>query len=668
MSVVITGIGAVSAVGPTRGALWEALAAGIDGIRPIERFRIDGIASPLGALVPGYETPRAEPLAHRGLSIEFAIAAAREALQHAGVHAVQPARIALVLGTSIGDDLYEATPLDVVTARVADALAIAGPRITVSTACTSSTNAIGLAADLLADGHADLVIAGGTDVLTPEIYAGFHGVGVLSSTKCAPFSEPFGTTLGEGAGFVVLERADDARSRGATAYAAVCGYGLAADAFHETSPDPTGAGVARAITSALANAGVAATDIDYINAHGTGTEANDPAEWRAIVRVFGEHAERLPVSSTKGMLGHAQGAAGVLELITTVLAMREGVIPPTLNFTRPRANAPRDPVGSRLPRAGRLTRSVCTSAAFGGANAAVVVGDPALAATPTEQRRPVYVLGVANVGSQVSLEKLVPTASPRGLNPTTRYLTAAAALALEDAGLRLRKHERERAGLFVGTTEVSPQTAAEFRASIAQRGFAQLSAAAFARMVVNAATGACTKLLGCKGPTTTLTTGDGSGLVALVYAARWLAHRRDADVLLAAGVDEVDRLRTPSGSAARPGRAGACDRSKPVDGRTDGAACVVLGTAGTIRIAGWSIGAPGAFAETCEHARAMAELDDVDATYGDASHNGAAGSVVTFVDAVTALRRGEHRRVLVGHATGGATCALVLTMESPHGC
>ncbi len=645
MSVVITGIGAVSAVGHSRGALWEALAAGTDGIRSIERFILDGIAAPLGALVPGYTTPRAEPLAHRGLSIEYAIAAAREALHHAGAPAA-PSRIALVLGTSIGDDLYEATPLDVVTARVADALGIAGVRITVSTACTSSANAIGLACDLLADGRADLAIAGGTDVLTPEIYAGFHGVGVLSATKCAPFSEPFGTTLGEGAGFLALERATDASARGATAYAAVCGYGLAADAFHETSPDPSGAGVARAMSSALADAGIAPTDVDYINAHGTGTEANDPAEWRAIVRVFGDHAERLPVSSTKAMLGHAQGAAGVLEMIATILAMRENVIPQTLSFTRPRPNAPRDPVGSRLPRPGRVRRAVCTSSAFGGANAAVVVGDPALASTvQPPQRRPVYVQGVASLGGQpLSFEKLVPTASPRGLNPTTRLLTAAAAVALDDAGLRLRKHERERAGVFVGTTEVSPETAAEFRASIAERGFAQLSAAAFARMVVNAATGACSKLLGLKGPTTTLTTGDGSGLVALAYAARWLAHRTDADVLVAGGVDEHD--------PAKPGR-------------SDGAACAVLGMTGSIRIAGWSIGAPGAFAETSRDACAMADVTALDATY--VGGPGASTSVASFVTAVSALRGGEHRAVLVGHDSGGATCALVLTVESSHG-
>jgi 3-oxoacyl-[acyl-carrier-protein] synthase II len=701
VSVVATGLGAVSAVGTSRGSLWEALAGGLDGIRPIQRFAIDGIPSLLGGLVPGVDARRDDPHAHRGLSIELAITAAREAWAHARLdHAIAtaasaPHRIALVVGTSIGDDLRDPTPLDEVTAAIADALGITGPRITVSTACTSSTNAIGLAKDLLDAGVVDVAIAGGTDVLTPEIYAGFHAIGVLSPQKCAPYSEPFGTTLGEGAGFLVLERRAAADARSATAYVAVCGYGLSADAFHETGPDPSGSGVARAIDGALATSGVTPREIDYVNTHGTGTQANDPAEWRALVRVFGDHSEHLPVSSSKAMLGHAQGAAGVLEMLTTIIAMREGVIPQTLQFTRPRAHGPRDPVGQSRPRPGRIGRAVCTNSAFGGANAAVVLADPALPATSPARHRDVFVRGVGAVGPHgttldalgaalaagvplpsfeavpFAIESIAPTVSPRGLNPSTKFLTSAAALALADASCRPRKGEQERAGLVVGTTAVSPQTADEFRASIDQRGFAQLSAAAFARMVMNAPAGACSKLLALKGPGSTLDSSAGGGLVAIIYAANLLATRDDADVIVAGGFDELDR-------------------GEPHDGLAEGAGCAVLGTSGPtsglpIRIAGWGLAGAGRWSDARDAALGRAGLAPtaIDATFGDAPALGrphvdarailgdapAACDVFAFIAAVLALRRCEIRTALIGCARSSATtAALVLTtLESPDG-
>jgi 3-oxoacyl-[acyl-carrier-protein] synthase II len=648
--VVATGLGAVSAAGIGRGALWEALATGLDGIRPIERFTIAGIPHMLGGLVPGYTAPRKGARAHRGLPIELGVIAAREAWQHAGLDraAVPASRIALVVGTSIGDDLHDPTPLDEITRGIGDALGITGPRITVSTACTSSTNAIGLALELLATGTADVVLAGGSDVLTPEIYAGFHAIGVLSQAKCAPFSEPFGTTLGEGAGFLVLERDTAATERGAHALVTVCGYGLSADAFHETSPDPAGSGVARAITSALGHAGVTPDGIDYVNMHGTGTQANDPAETRAILRVFGERA--LPVSSTKALLGHAQGAAGVLELATTILGMREGVIPQTVHFTRARAHVATDPVGQATPRPGRITRAVKTSSAFGGANAALVIAQPGETPAPARPRRPVFVRGTGLVERDLALDEILPTVSLRGLNPSTRYLTGAAALALGDAGIRLRKTDQERAGIIAGAISVSPQTAAEFRASIDQRGFAQLSAAAFARMVLNAPAGATSKLLGLKGPGSTIDTADGSGLVAIAYAAQLLATRGDIDVLVAGGYDEIDPDDPP---AIR-------------ERLTEGAACVVLATTGTLRVAGWGLAGPGDGEAAIARALATAAVAQPAARFDEP----AGASPRALVSAVRALRAGEHTTCLVTSVHGTATtCALVLTtLESTDGC
>jgi 3-oxoacyl-[acyl-carrier-protein] synthase II len=394
-----------------------------------------------------------------------------------------------------------------------------------------------------------------------------------------------------------------------------------------------------------------ARDISYVNAHGTGTQANDPAETRALIRVFGEQAQ-IPVSSTKAMLGHAQGAAGVLELLTTVVAMREGVIPQTMQFTRPRSHGPRDPVGQPTPRAGRIARAVCTSSAFGGANAAVVIADPALPDPPPPTRRDVFVSGIGEVGAEpFTLESIVPTASSRRMDPSTRLLTAAAALALADAGIRLRKGEQERAGLIVGAAAVSPETAAEFRASIDQRGFAHLSVAAFARMVLNAPAGACSKLLGLKGAGSTIDTADGSGLAAVVYAVHLLATRDDADVLVAGGMDEIDHEEPAAVQATM----------------RDAAACVVLARSGVIRVAG--IGLAGVGRGNDAIAQALVAADVARGAVEVQFDEGSGASPSGLLDAVRALRRGALHTVLVASTHGSAmTCALVLTtLESQHG-
>ncbi|MBV8760404.1 MAG: beta-ketoacyl-[acyl-carrier-protein] synthase family protein [Deltaproteobacteria bacterium] len=625
----------MSSVGTGVAALRDALFAGRDGIRPVRRFAIAGIDDMLAGLV-------IDDADQRGLSMRFGVQAAREAWTSAGVDrtALPASRIALVVGTSIGDDLHTPTPFEEITARIATELGIAGPCLTVSTACTSSTAAIGLALDLLASGAADIVIAGGTDVLTPEIYAGFHALGVLSTQKCAPFSEPFGTTLAEGAGFVVLERREQAERRGATPLAAFLGHGLAGDGYHETSPDPTGGGVARAIAGALAAAGIDPAAIGYVNAHGTGTEANDPAEWRALQRVFGEHAETLPVSSSKSLLGHAQGAAGVLELIVTILAMREQVLPQTLHFTRARARTPRDPVAVPRPRPATYDHAVCTNSAFGGSNAALVIGAPSVISRARSARRDVFVRGVGAVTSRdVRIEDLVPTASPRGLDPSARLLTTAAALALCDAQLRLRKSDSDRTGMIAAVSRVSPATASEFRTSIRERGLAQLSANAFARMVPNSIGGACSKVLGLRGPNSTLI---GSGLVAIASAAELLACREDADHIVAGGVDEIDA-------------------EQPMAGETEGAACVVLGRSGSVRAAGWAIAGRDQLADAIARACSMAGVDRLEPLTPQRADAWTPAAVL--VDATLAVRRTAHP-VLVTSSTATATCAIVLTEVS----
>jgi len=682
--IVITGLGAVCALGEDCDVLWSAIAEGRSGISTIRRFPTDAFAVHTGAVVASAacEAPSSRTLTGQ-LCHDFAVQAAREALADAGLADSGMAamrsstRLALVFGTGLTD---LARPLHSLVEAVADAIGIDGARLTVSTACSSSTGAMGFGRDLLAMDTADVVVAGGADVLTPEVFAGFHALGVLSRTRCAPFSTPSGTTLGEGAGFVVLERTTHARARGARVRAIFSGYGLSADAWHETSPDPKGAGIERAFRSALADADADAATVGYVNAHGSGTEANDSAEWLGISRALGPRAAEVPVSSTKGALGHAQGAAGVLEAIVTIAAMERDLVPPTMNFEAPRPHGPPDPVPGPMPRHWSYTRAVSVNSAFGGANAAVVLSRDG-SVRQARARRPVTVRGLGLLGGfgqgteaflsapngvqcgngrvpAFSIETLVRGADPRGLDPTARYLTAAAALALRDAGVVVRGALRDRIGLLVGQRRASPTSLSAFADSISARGLSQLSATAFARIVLNAAAGACSKLLSLRGPLSVITSGPGSGLVAVALAAELLATRDDVALMIAGGVDE---------------RSAADDVEPSDESRADGAACLLLGaedgdpnaepssgSGPSVCLAGWGLAAAGQLPEALARAAPNGVPHGARVFRADDPTTGAAGAVLALAAAVLALRDGSARAALVTSDCGRSLAAALL--------
>lgn len=589
--MLITGLGAVSSLGHGLDEMWSALAAGRDGMAPIERFSTEAFTTHLGGMVATTTKLAVDDAdGTRALVIQYALEAGREALKRSGVRITDPKRVAFILGTSMGSHLGG---LHEGAAEIARELGIDGPVIVISTACASSTNAVGTGRDLLDENAVDVVLAGGSDVLCPEIFAGFHALGLLSQTRCAPFSESMGTTLGEGAGFLVLERERDAKARGAPVVACLSGYALSADGYHATSPEPSGAGVARALRSTLEDAALKSDDIGYVNAHGTGTAANDPAEWTAISSVLGARASHVPVSSTKSYLAHAQGAAGVLELIATLLALQHDMVLPTLHLEKPRRRAPVDPVVGAAPRACRYDHALTNNSAFGGANAVLAISRPVVKRRELKPRE-VFISGAGVLGpfgqtlealdawkggaprlAPFQLEALAPHADTRGLDQTCTSLAAAVALALADAKLKVSGAMRERTGLFVGTTNSSPAAWDEFRGSIRERGIAKVSAPAFTRLVLNATTGFSTRVFGLRGPTTTLTTGRGSGLVALAYAASHLALRTDADRMVVGSVDEADLARHPEWP--------------------DAAVALVLTTVpteGAVRLARWNITAP----------------------------------------------------------------------------
>ncbi len=615
--IAITGPGAVSALGVGVAALWRGMDEGREGIRAVTRFDTTTLVTTWA----GQLTTEHDALLAAGPDrcSRYALTAATEAWQHARVDqaGIEPKRLGIAFGTSSGRGTPEMHGFAEV---VAERLGIFGPRLTISTACSSSGAALGVARQLLLGGEVDLVLAGGSDELVPGVFAGFSALGVMSSEPCAPFSLPPGMTLGEGAGFAVLEHGEHAAARGAKALGYLLGHALSADAHHATAPDPSGQGVVRVLTAVLEEAGLAAEEVGYVNLHGTGTLANDGAEWKAVHTLLGLQAATTPVSSSKGQLGHTQGAAGILEAALTLHGLRTQRLPQTLHFEAPRATGPADPVGERLPRPHQFEVALSTNSGFGGANAAVVLGrapvnhpsahdvdrEPAL--------RPVYVLGAGAVGAHgleladfdealasgrggdglvppFRLESLVRGLDPRGLDPSARFLSAAVAQALADAGLRVRGALRERSGVIAGASRLSPASVAEFEGSVKRRGLANPSATAFARMVLNAPAGACSMGLALRGPTTTLTTGAGSGLMALVIAADMLARRDDAELLAAGGYDELEQ-------APREAARGETVR-KPR--QSEGAGCLLLGRASalrastavpTVRIAGWAVSGP----------------------------------------------------------------------------
>ena len=526
-SVVITGLGAVSALGPNAAALRDAVLSGRDGIVPMKRIDLSPL-HPIG--LAGEVTVEPADAA------AWAIRAAREAVADAGGN-LSGRRVAVVSGTTDG----ERGDIGSIAREVHAALGIDGPAITISTACASSTNAIGLGRDLLERGDADVVIAGGAERLVPEMFAGFAALGVLSAEKCAPFGETVGTTLGEGAGYVVLEREGergDARLR-----ARLLGYALSSDAFHETSPEPRGEGIARAIAGCLEDAGLAAEAVEYVNAHGTGTAANDDAEWRGIKKALGARAELVPVSGSKGLLGHAQGACGVLEVIVTVLCLEAGRLPPSVRVGRGRRGGPTVLAPGPAPSLSTARIALSSNAAFGGANAVVALG-LGMRGGPTDSlRRAVRIVGWAHHetgpgsprddGAWCSEEHDL-----RQSDPAARMLLSVTEEALRRAGLRVRGALRERTGIFAGATRVSPSSGAELRSSIASGGPTRASAPAFARAVLHAPAGAVSRFLSLRGPATTLVAEGVAGALAVAEAAYALETRRDADVLCAVGWDE----------------------------------------------------------------------------------------------------------------------------------
>ncbi|MCW2163718.1 3-oxoacyl-[acyl-carrier-protein] synthase II [Microbacterium hydrothermale] len=599
--VAVTGVGLLAAVGLDAQRSWAAITAGSSGISRVTSVDADGFISQLAGELPGGSDWKAAVPRRAGRGgvdrcHAMALDATEEAVAGARLAAADyaPERVGISFGTSLGGarsgeafhrqwleeglrradaSLLRQYPLHSVADYIAEQFGYTGPRTVQSNACAAGAVAIAYGVELIESGHADVVIAGGVDPLAYFSFGGFSCLEALDPLHCAPYTRSSGLNLGEGAGVVVLERRSAAHARGIPVLAVVQGYGLSADAHHPTAPDPTGRGALRAMRAALDMGGLSPRDVEYVNGHGTGTPANDSTETRAVAQL--RPSDPPPLSSTKSMIGHTLGAAGAVEAVTTVLALRDGVFPPTV--VPP--DATDAPHGLDIvPAAGRtapLSVALSNSFAFGGNNASLLLtrDDPAARReSSASTERPVVITGIAAIAAdakdsaevrdllrewrpaygtqRVALEGYgdFPVAEipekhlTRGVNPQMLRridnLGRRSAIVVADL-LRERKLSRDeaaRTGLIFATGTGPLSTVEAFQRELIVTGAG--STRLFPNTVMNAAGGHVALLNRLQGPTATICAGGTSGISALHFATR-LIQRGAADRMVVLSADEA---------------------------------------------------------------------------------------------------------------------------------
>ncbi len=404
--VLVTGMGAITPLGIGVEAAWEGMRSGRSGISKITLFDASGFSSQIAGEVSDFDPTlwmEQREVRHTDRFVQFAIAAGAMAVQDAGLEfdSIDCTRTGVLIGSGIGGTwtweqqhriLLEKGPhrispffipmliTDMASGRVAMRYGATGPNTAVATACATSAHALGDAAEIIRRGDADVMIAGGAEAaVSPLSLGGFCAMRALSRRNDEPerASRPFdrdrdGFVMAEGAAILVLEDSEHARKRGARIHGELIGYGMSADAYHMTQPQPDGDGMTLAMEAALRDAGLSPDQVDYVNAHGTATTVGDPAETRALKRVFGDHARVVPISSTKSVTGHLLGAGGAIEAIACLCTLRDGVAPPTINLENPDPECDLDYVPNEA-REISAQAAMTNSFGFGGHNAVLVL-------------------------------------------------------------------------------------------------------------------------------------------------------------------------------------------------------------------------------------------------------------------------------------------------------
>lgn len=612
----VTGVGLVTPLGVGVEATWSRLVRGDRAIRPIQRFDVSGQRTSVagevdGVVVEGQAWSRTSAMAAR---------AAEEAIRAAQVD-VRGARVGLVVGGTTGGMLEteqllarlhaEPEHREVLAAMLSHPLTATGDRLderlgpftrvrSLSSACSGGANAIIVAASWLLSDEVDVVVAGGSDGLCRLTLSGFNALGALDPEPCRPFdARRRGTSLGEGAGFLVLERADRARARGATPVAVLAGWAAGSEAHHITNPAPDGAVVASLVERALARAGIASGQVDYVNAHGTGTPLNDPMEAAALARALGAEIERIPVSSSKAQIGHTLGAAGAIEAAITALVVARRTLVPTAGLDQQDASAR----VVHVPHVGRTVERVRAAIScafgFGGMDAVLVFAEPGLhavaaPAVATDARPEAVVTGAAilgacglvkgeacadvverrwDLGREVDADGSLDPMKARRLDRGARIATIAAQGALEDA----RVADASDAGLLLGSAFGNVDGSAAFMHRIFEKGPRSASPAEFPNLVPSSPVGHASIYLGLRGAAFATADLAASGESAVVQAVQ-LLRAGEAVRFVAGSVeprsDIVERVLAALFAHA-PSQAGAK--------RADVAAAVVLETDGAAR-------------------------------------------------------------------------------------
>jgi 3-oxoacyl-[acyl-carrier-protein] synthase II len=403
--VVVTGVGLVNPLGIGIDPVWAKVCEGVSGVGPITKFDTTDFETKIAAEVKGFRSEdflAPKDIKKMDIFIHYALAATRIAMEDAGLKVSEnnTDRVGVIVGTGLGGlssiEKYHKVLLDrgpqritpffipmlianEASGQIAIEYGVKGPNLCIVTACATGAHSIGEACRSIQHGDADAMIAGGVEAtITPLAVAGFNAMKALSTRNAEPerASRPFerdrdGFIMGEGGAVTILEELEHARARGAKIYAELVGFGYTADAYHLAAPDPDGDGAARCMQMALKDAQLSPAEVDYINAHGTSTELNDITETVAIKRVFGEHARKLPVSSTKSVTGHLLGAAGSTEAVFSVLAIRDNIIPPTINYENPDPRCDLDYVPN-VAREAAITVTLSNAFGFGGTNATLI--------------------------------------------------------------------------------------------------------------------------------------------------------------------------------------------------------------------------------------------------------------------------------------------------------
>ncbi|MBP5275570.1 MAG: beta-ketoacyl-[acyl-carrier-protein] synthase family protein [Lachnospiraceae bacterium] len=581
---VVTGLGMINAIGKNVDECWENALKGTPGIDRVKSVNSDDCYAHLGAEVKDSDIEMNDKVDRVSM---LCLQASKEALKDANltVNESEAGRFGVIMGSCVGgvvsienyiekgektEDINKMTIASIAN-HVANMAGAKGVVTNIGNACAASTMSVAYACELIRAGVGDVFIAGGADAFASVPFAGFTALHALSENPCSPFNHSNGITLGEGAGAIIVESYEHAKARGAKIYCDVLSAGISSDAHHITAPRPDGIGQMYAIRRALDKSGVKKEDLDYINAHGTGTAKNDEAEFLSIHTIFDDVNDHLSVSSTKAMVGHCLGAAGAIEAVYAIKALTDNKVPPTIGYTAEDLEALKEKAGKIdfMPndmKEKEMNYVMSNSFAFGGSNASIIFSKNESKMTEEENNESIYVTGMGIVlPSGNGVENYIETvknkktaegvslkselgkedfdkfdiklAFYRKLDKLSTMQVVSGIEAINNAGFEFNDDNAEDFGMIIGTGDGPLTTVYEFQDHISKEGTQNGSAFNFPNTVYNAAGGYLSIKTGMRGYNVTVTNGSQSGLSSVCYAANEIKQSR-TKVMLASGSDE----------------------------------------------------------------------------------------------------------------------------------